>query len=59
MGKRNFPWLGVGNGTGGTGVKVCVSGPDLSHACGQGGADLSMKWIKRMCGKKMEKGGEL
>ena len=33
----------------GTGVKACVSGTDLSHAHGQGGADLGTKWVKQGC----------
>lgn len=31
----------------GTGVKVCVSGPDLSHAHGQGGVDLGTRRVKQ------------
>lgn len=33
----------------GTGVEVCVRGPDLSHAHGQGAADLGKKWVKQGC----------
>jgi len=44
----------------GTGRKVCVSGPDLSHAHGKEEADLGMKWVKkRMHGKRVVKGGQL
>lgn len=41
--KENFLGRVMVMGLEGTGVKACVSGPDLSHAYGQGGADLGTK----------------
>lgn len=44
--KRSFPWLGEGDGTGGTGVKMRVSGSDLSH-----GGKGELTWVQNRLNK--------